>query len=73
LLEEHLEDRVEFSLICWGGLSARSVDGATRLVNTLESRIDRVLPYLKQQLLAWFGQDKTAVEGNPPLKIKNFA
>lgn len=54
LKDQDLELRIEYNLDCWGGLIARLPDGAGRLVNTLESRFDRVLPYLKKRLAAWF-------------------
>lgn len=67
LLEKILQERtcqirVEYDLNCWGGLNARSPDGTIQLVNTLESRLERIMPYLKQQLIAWFeteGQQET--------------
>jgi len=52
LAEKGLAVQVDYCLSCWGGLNAHSPDGSIRLINTLESRLERALPYLKQQLLA---------------------
>lgn len=56
LREANLPTPVEYCLHSWGGLIARSPDGTTRLVNTLEARLEQVLLYLKQQMVARFEQ-----------------
>ncbi len=63
LQEKAMQIRVEYTLNCWGGLNARSADGAIQLVNTLESRFERIMPYLKQQFISWF-----ETEGQPQEK-----
>jgi len=54
LKEKGLVVQVDYSLSCWGGLNAHSPDGTVRLINTLESRLEKALPFLKQQLSASF-------------------
>jgi vacuolar-type H+-ATPase subunit E/Vma4 len=44
---------VDYCLVCWGGLNARSIDGKVTLLNTLESRLARAAPYLCQRLAGW--------------------
>lgn len=68
ILGESQEIQVEYSLRCWGGLIGRSPDGTVRLVNTLESRLEQALPYIKQQMVARFEQDKTALAEDLPLE-----
>jgi len=51
LLEElHLNLPVSYSLHCWGGLVARHENGRVAVINTLEARLERALPYLRSQL-----------------------
>jgi V/A-type H+-transporting ATPase subunit E len=38
------------ALDCWGGLVARSGDGRIVVINTLEARFERALPFLRQDL-----------------------
>jgi vacuolar-type H+-ATPase subunit E/Vma4 len=52
--------QVDYILNSCGGLNARYKNGTVRLVNTLESRMERAMPYLKQQLAARFEQQKAA-------------
>lgn len=54
LKEKVLDVQVDYSLSCWGGLCARSPDGTVRMINTLEARLERALPYLKRRLPAVF-------------------
>ncbi len=54
LREKAIDIPVEYSLSCWGGLCAHSPDGTVRMINTLESRLERALPFLKQRLSAGF-------------------
>lgn len=69
-----LSIRIEYSLSCWGGLIARSPDRASRMVNTLESRLEQSLPYLTQQLAARFEQEahleeeQRQIENQPRIK-----
>jgi len=63
LQEKAMQIKVEYTLDCWGGLNARSPDGNIQLVNTLESRFQRIMPYLKQQFISWF-----ETEGQPQEK-----
>lgn len=45
------------SLECWGGLVARSQDGRIIVINTLEARLERALPYLRRELAAFFEKE----------------
>lgn len=54
LAELRLRNPVEYCLECRGGVNARSPDGAVYLVNTIEARFERAVPYLTQRLMAWF-------------------
>jgi V/A-type H+-transporting ATPase subunit E len=49
-----LELPVHFSLNGWGGVVIRSGDGRIVVTNTLESRLERALPYLRPALAAFF-------------------
>ena len=66
LLEHVLDDMglnlsVEYNLNCWGGLVARSSDGRVVIINTLEARFNRALPFLRRHLAASFENQQTAV------------
>jgi V/A-type H+-transporting ATPase subunit E len=54
LQEIGLEIQVGFSLNCWGGLVVKSEDGRVVVINTLESRLERATPFLRQYLAALF-------------------
>jgi len=45
---------VSYDLDCWGGLIARSQDGQITVNDTLDTRLERALPYLRRYLAAWF-------------------
>jgi vacuolar-type H+-ATPase subunit E/Vma4 len=49
---------VSYDLHCWGGLVARSVDGQITVNNTLNTRLERALPYLRRFLGAWFEDEQ---------------
>ena len=51
-----LEIPVELGLDCWGGLVAHSEDGRIVVINTLESRLQRAMPFLRRYLAALFEQ-----------------
>jgi vacuolar-type H+-ATPase subunit E/Vma4 len=50
---------VSYQLECWGGLVARSEDGCIVVINTLESRLEKATPFLRQYLAALFEQGDT--------------
>ena len=52
---------VEYSLNCWGGLVAKSSDGRVVIINTLEARFDRAVPFLRRHLAALFENQRSAV------------
>ena len=52
---------VEYSLNCWGGLIAKSSDSRVVIINTLEARFNRALPFLRRHLAASFENQQTAV------------
>ncbi|MFW6097060.1 MAG: V-type ATP synthase subunit E, partial [Chloroflexota bacterium] len=47
-----LQAPISCTLECWGGLVASSQDGRIVVINTLESRLDRALPFLRRDLAA---------------------
>jgi V/A-type H+-transporting ATPase subunit E len=55
ILERLLADvtpvpQVSYPLACWGGVIARSADGRIVVTNTLETRLERAMPYLRRYL-----------------------
>ena len=50
LSELGLKTTVNYTLTCWGGVSARTIDGQVVVINTLESRLERAIPYLRRFL-----------------------
>lgn len=62
LIESILPDlaqavQVSYPLTCWGGVIVTSSDRRVVVINTLESRLERALPYLRRCLVA-------SLEGN---------
>jgi vacuolar-type H+-ATPase subunit E/Vma4 len=53
---------VSYDLECWGGLIARSEDNRVVVINTLEARLERAIPYLRRTLSAHFEGERTEVE-----------
>lgn len=51
-----LQLRIEPGPDCWGGLVATSEDGRIVVINTLESRLQRAMPFLRRHLAALFEQ-----------------
>ena len=58
-----LDPDVHYDLECWGGLISKSEDGRVVVINTLEARLQRAIPYLRSFLSAFFEED----EANEPL------
>jgi vacuolar-type H+-ATPase subunit E/Vma4 len=59
LLEDILRDLrldlpVSYKLTCWGGLIAKSEDERVTVINTLEARLERATPFLRQCLASFF-------------------
>lgn len=48
---------VNYDLSGWGGLIVHSEDGRVVAINTIETRLERALPFLRTHLSAWFEQD----------------
>ena len=59
LRELDLKLSVTYCLECWGGLIARSEDGRIVVINTLESRLERAMPFLRRYLAALFEEGET--------------
>lgn len=59
LRELDLRLSVTYNLECWGGLIARSEDGRIVVINTLESRMERAMPFLRRYLAALFEEGET--------------
>lgn len=47
-----LQVPISCTLECWGGLVVSSQDGRIVVINTLESRLERALPFLRRDLAA---------------------
>jgi len=56
-----LEFHTNYSLNAWGGLIAKSQDGRVVVINTLEARLERAMPYLRRYLAALFENEHTDV------------
>ncbi len=54
LHELDIDLTVSTTLNSWGGVILRSCDGRVVANNTLESRLERITPYLRQELAAFF-------------------
>lgn len=54
------ENDVAFTLTCWGGIIASTLDGQIMITNTLEQRYEQALPELRQRLAAQFAEVATA-------------
>lgn len=52
-----LELDVVVTLDSWGGIILRSGDGRIIVTNTLEARLERATPFLRQELAAYFEQE----------------
>lgn len=52
--ELDLDLPIVLSLVCWGGVVARSGDGRIVATNTLEARLERATPFLRRDLAAVF-------------------
>lgn len=48
------QSAVSYSLQCWGGLIVRNENGRVAVINTLEARLERAIPFLRSQLAAFF-------------------
>ena len=48
---------ITYDLDGWGGLIVSSEDGQVVAINTLEARLERAMPFLRNHLAAWFEQD----------------
>lgn len=49
---------IALSLTCWGGVVARSGDGRVVVTNTLEARLERATPFLRQDLAAFLEKER---------------
>ena len=48
---------INYNLDCWGGLIAQSEDGRVVVINTLETRLERAIPYLRRYLAALYEEE----------------
>lgn len=60
MLDLWIDWPVMYDINCWGGLVAKSADGQITIINTLEARLERAMPFLRRYLAARFesGQEK---------------
>jgi V/A-type H+-transporting ATPase subunit E len=49
---------VKYTLNCWGGVVARSDDGQVVVINTLEVRLERAIPYLRRYLASVYEDEQ---------------
>lgn len=57
---------VKYCLNSWGGVIARSEDGRIVVINTLETRLERAIPYLHHYLAALYEENPLMPETVPP-------
>jgi vacuolar-type H+-ATPase subunit E/Vma4 len=56
-----LHPNIHYEIECWGGLIFKSEDGRVVVINTLEARLQRAIPYLRSFLSAFF-EEGEAIE-----------
>lgn len=62
---------VSYSIKCWGGLIVRNKNGRVVVINTLEARLERAIPYLRSRLAAIFeDENPSAVRVGSPEFLK---
>lgn len=61
LLDLDLDLAIKPRLNSWGGVSVHSGDGRIIVTNTLESRLERAMPYLRQELATYFETSRATV------------
>ena len=59
LVDLDLDLHVNYELTCWGGLVAKSEDGRVVAINTLETRLERAMPFLRGYLAAFFEEESS--------------
>jgi len=52
--------QIQYDLQCSGGCEAESDDGMVKVLNTFESRFDRALPKIQQDLSVFFEEKITS-------------
>jgi V/A-type H+-transporting ATPase subunit E len=62
LIRLGLDLEVDNELDCWGGVIAKSEDGRVVVINTLESRLEYAIPYLRRSLSALFEAEMEEAE-----------
>jgi len=63
---------VNYSLHCWGGVVAKGEKGRIVVINTLEARLERAIPYLRIYLAAFFENDQIAHDYEQPVERLNM-
>ncbi len=71
LPELRVESLITYGLDCWGGVVCKSEDGRVVVVNTLEGRLDRAIPFLHRQLGNWF-EDGRSLEDKAVAEEKHM-
>jgi vacuolar-type H+-ATPase subunit E/Vma4 len=64
---------VYYVLNTWGGLTARSEEGQIVVVNTLEARLERAIPYLRRFLAAGYEDAKDKEETSSDIGEEHLA
>jgi vacuolar-type H+-ATPase subunit E/Vma4 len=53
-----IDPAVHYELDCWGGVIAKSEDGRVVVINTLEARLQRAIPHVRNFLSTFFDEDE---------------
>jgi vacuolar-type H+-ATPase subunit E/Vma4 len=59
---------INHTLNCWGGVVAKGENGRIVVINTLEARLERAVPYLRLYLAAFFENEGTATDREQPVE-----
>jgi vacuolar-type H+-ATPase subunit E/Vma4 len=69
LQDMRLDIPVSYDLRCWGGLVAKSEDSRVVVINTIEARLERAIPYLRRTLSAFFENGQTELNSEQVREI----
>jgi vacuolar-type H+-ATPase subunit E/Vma4 len=69
LQEMYLNLPVSYTIQCWGGLIACNENGRVVVINTLEARLERAVPYLRSQLAAFLEDESVVAVMDRPLQF----
>jgi vacuolar-type H+-ATPase subunit E/Vma4 len=67
-----LTSPVQYDLDCWGGLIARNEDGKVVVINTLEARFERAVPYMRRFLAAAYENERSEEETGSGIDAERY-